>query len=73
MAEGGQEHMHSAALAIYLLWYVWGVDCGGFILESRWLCGISMPLTEVVVEVQYCVWCRVSESVVVVVSVIIYD
>jgi hypothetical protein len=65
--------MHCAAPTICLLWCVWGVDCAGFILKSRWLCGISIPLAEVVVEVRYCVWYRNYEPVVVEASVIICD
>ena len=65
--------MHCAAPAIGLLWCVWDVVCREFTLESRWLCGISIPLAEVVVEVRYCVWYRNSEPVAIVVSVIIYD
>ena len=48
--------MHCASPAVCLLWGVWDVDSRRFILESRWHCGAVIPLSQVVVKVNYCVW-----------------
>ena len=65
--------MHCATPTIGLLWGVWGVDNGGYHPENRRLCGISIPLAEVVVKVRYRIWYRDSESVVVALFVIVCD
>ena len=65
--------MYCAAPTICLLWGVWGVDSGRLILESWWHCRAAIPLSQVTMDMRYCVWYRYSEPVVGVISVIICD
>jgi len=65
--------MHCAALAVCLLWCVWGVDYRRSIVESRWHCRVAIPLSQVVVKVSYCVWYMHTEPVKVVVIVVVFD